>query len=242
MTIELKDLVKIDKRFENSVNLYLDLDNREKIDNYVYTRSSQRIIDYYIDNVNKDREHATMLIGPYGKGKSHTLLVLLDKLRHRERPYLPIIISGTNSDLNQAFLVGITDALKRAGLDSITPDSYYSEAVKKIEQWKDSFPDAYSHFAGELQKNGCNGKTLQLGLEKNQKEALDLFRRIYPIVTNGSEFNPIIVLETVRIYEQIKDTLARDYGYAGIYVIFDEFSKYIEGHEADTFSKDMKVL
>ena len=182
MTIELKDLVKIDKRFENSVNLYLDLDNREKIDNYVYTRSSQRIIDYYIDNVNKDREHATMLIGPYGKGKSHTLLVLLDKLRHRE------------------------------GLDSITPDSYYSEAVKKIEQWKDSFPDAYSHFAGELQKNGCNGKTLQLGLEKNQKEALDLFRRIYPIVTNGSEFNPIIVLETVRIYEQIKDTLARDYG------------------------------
>ena len=86
------------------------------------------------------------------------------------------------------------------------------------------------------------GKTLQLGLEKNQKEALDLFRRIYPIVTNGSEFNPIIVLETVRIYEQIKDTLARDYGYAGIYVIFDEFSKYIEGHEADTFSKDMKVL
>ena len=35
MTIELKDLVKIDKRFENSVNLYLDLDNREKIDNYV---------------------------------------------------------------------------------------------------------------------------------------------------------------------------------------------------------------
>lgn len=242
MTIELKDLVKIDKRFENSVNLYLDLDNREKIDNYVYTRSSQRIIDYYIDNVNKDREHATMLIGPYGKGKSHTLLVLLDKLRHRERPYLPIIISGTNSDLNQAFLVGITDALKRAGLDSITPDSYYSEAVRKIEQWKDSFPDAYSHFAGELQKNGCNEKTLQLGLEKNQKEALDLFRRIYPIVTNGSEFNPIIVLETVRIYEQIKDTLARDYGYAGIYVIFDEFSKYIEGHEADTFSKDMKVL
>ena len=46
MTIELKDLVKIDKRFENSVNLYLDLDNREKRDNYVYTRSSQRIIDY----------------------------------------------------------------------------------------------------------------------------------------------------------------------------------------------------
>lgn len=175
MTIELKDLVKIDKRFENSVNLYLDLDNREKIDNYVYTRSSQRIIDYYIDNVNKDREHATMLIGPYGKGKSHTLLVLLDKLRHRERPYLPVIISGTNSDLNQAFLVGITDALKRAGLDSITPDSYYSEAVRKIEQWKDSFPDAYSHFAGELQKTDVMGKHCSLVLRRTKKRLLIYF-------------------------------------------------------------------
>ena len=92
MADRLKDWVKIDKRFENSVNLYLDLDNRSKIDNYVYTRSSQDIIDYYLDNIAKDREHATMLIGPYGKGKSHMLLVLLDRLRHMERPYLPVII------------------------------------------------------------------------------------------------------------------------------------------------------
>ena len=38
MADRLKDWIKIDKRFENSVNLYLDLDNKGKIDSYVYTR------------------------------------------------------------------------------------------------------------------------------------------------------------------------------------------------------------
>ncbi len=243
MAVKLRDLVKVDKRFENSVNLYLDLDNKGKIENYVYTRSSQNIIEYYLDNVDKNKEHATILIGPYGKGKSHMLLVLLDRLRHLEKPYLPVIISGTNTDLNQAFLVGITDALKRAGLDDIAPDSYYSEALKKIEQWKKDFPDAYSRFVKELEKSEkCDEKTLIAGLEKNRKPALDIFCKIYPLITSGSEFNPILMLETVRIYEQLRDVLARDYGYAGIYIIFDEFSKYIEGHEKDTFSKDMKVL
>ena len=62
MADRLKDWIKIDKRFENSVNLYLDLDNKGKIDSYVYTRSSQNIIDYYLENIEKDKDHATMHI------------------------------------------------------------------------------------------------------------------------------------------------------------------------------------
>lgn len=239
----LKDMLKIDKRFENSINLYLDIDNKNKIDSYVYTRSSQNIMEYYLDNIENDRNHATMLIGPYGKGKSHLLLVLLDKVRHRENPYLPVIISGSCDDLNQAFLIGITDALKRVALDKLAPESYYSEAIRRIRQWKKDFPEAYGRFGVELEKNEIYGADAFVKeLEKQSKRALELFERIYPVITNGSEFNPLIMNDTVRVYEQIREILAREYGYAGIYIIFDEFSKYIEGHERETFSKDMKVL
>lgn len=239
----LKDMIKIDKRFENSINLYLDIDNKNKIDSYVYTHSSQNIMDYYLDNIEHDRNHATMLIGPYGKGKSHMLLVLLDKVSHMERPYLPVIISGAGDDLNQAFLIGLTDALKREGLDNLAPESYYSEAVRRIGQWREEFPDAYERFGAELEKNEIHGvDAFVKELERQSKKALGLFERIYPIITSGSEFKPFLMVETVRIYEQIRDVLAREYGYAGIYIIFDEFSKYIEGHEEETFSKDMKVL
>ena len=34
----------------------------------------------------------------------------------------------------------------------------------------------------------------------------------------------------------------KSHGYGGIYIIFDEFSKYIEGHERETFAYDMKIL
>ena len=239
----LKDMIKIDKRFENSINLYLDIDNRNKIDSYVYTRSSQNIIDFYLDNMENDRNHATMLIGPYGKGKSHMLLVLLDMVKRRKKPYLPVIITGSGDDLNQAFLIGLTDALKREGLDKLAPESYYSEAVRRIEQWREEFPDAYERFGAELEKNEIHGvDAFVKELERQSKKALSLFERIYPIITSGSEFKPFLMVETVRIYEQIRDVLAREYGYAGIYIIFDEFSKYIEGHEEETFSKDMKVL
>lgn len=169
----LKDMIAIDRRYENSINLYLDIDNRNKIDSYVYTRSSQNIMDYYLDNIDNDRNHATMLIGPYGKGKSHMLLVLLDKVRHRERPYLPIIISGAGGDLNQAFLIGLNDALKRERLEKLAPESYYSEAVRRIAQWREKFPDAYARFGAELERHKIHGiDAFVKELERQSKKSL----------------------------------------------------------------------
>ena len=79
--MKLLELVKIDNRFEKSVNLTLDLYVQDKIDGYIPTRSSVNILDSYINEVRSFRgNRATGLIGPYGKGKSHLLLVLLSIL------------------------------------------------------------------------------------------------------------------------------------------------------------------
>ena len=50
---------------------------KEKILNYIPTKSSVRFMDEYMQAVFGKKEHATLLVGPYGKGKSHLLLVLL---------------------------------------------------------------------------------------------------------------------------------------------------------------------
>lgn len=79
--MKLLELVKIDSRFEKSVNLTLDLYVQDKIDGYIPTRSSVNVLDAYINEVrNFSGNRATVLIGPYGKGKSHLLLVLLSIL------------------------------------------------------------------------------------------------------------------------------------------------------------------
>ena len=35
----LKDFINIDKRFQNSINLQLDIQNKNKVDGYIPTRS-----------------------------------------------------------------------------------------------------------------------------------------------------------------------------------------------------------
>ena len=92
---ELNEVIGIDRRFQNSVNLSMDLNNQKKIDSYIPTRSAKSILNWYQKSIEQNTDNATILIGPYGKGKSHLLLVLLDQLRKREKPFLPVIVSGT---------------------------------------------------------------------------------------------------------------------------------------------------
>lgn len=239
---QLNEVIEIDRRFQNSINLSIDLDNQKKIESYIPTRSASVILEQYLNHVEKGVNKATILIGPYGKGKSHLLLVLLDKLKKLDKPFLPVIISGTYEDLNQAFLMGILDALKREGLEDIAPDSYYSKAIDTVQLWKQEYPSAYQLFLQEIETFGYQEKGYIKQLARLNEKVLRNFKKIYPKITNGSEFQPIVEIETVKIYQEISRVLYEKYNYEGIFIVFDEFSKYIEGHRLETFAHDMKIV
>ena len=78
--MQLRDYVKFNSDFRDSVNLYLDLNKVDKIRSYIPTKSSVDILEQYLDAVLDNKQHSTLLIGPYGKGKSHLLLMLLAAL------------------------------------------------------------------------------------------------------------------------------------------------------------------
>ena len=65
---------------------------------------------------------------------------------------------------------------------------------------------------------------------------------MYPALTSGSTFNPEIEEDALTVYRSVNRQLCARHGYDGIYIIFDEFSKYIEGHTPEGFSADMKTL
>ena len=75
--MKLSDIVSFNSEFRNAINLYLNLNKADKIRSYIPTKSSVDILKQYIDAVENNKRQATILIGPYGKGKSHLLLVLL---------------------------------------------------------------------------------------------------------------------------------------------------------------------
>ena len=272
MNKRLQELVSTDRRFQSSVNLMLDIANENKIESYIPTRSSLGILSQYLYDTEKESHgNATVLIGPYGKGKSHLILVWLSLLAGKknpkkdaliekicevdsdtgalakeiydsERKYLPVLVSNTDSNLNQAFLISLYEALQQAHLSKIVPDSYYSEAIKVIDTWKKKFSAAYNQLEELLAKEKYDVKSFKARLKNYDKSALTYFRKIYPQLTAGSRFEPILQQEALKVYQSINRELKDTYGYDGIVIVFDEFSKYIEGHGKENFASDMRVL
>lgn len=273
----LKDIIKFNSSFKTAVNLYLSLNKPEKVLGYIPTKSSVNFLGDYLKAVLENKEQATLLVGPYGKGKSHLLLVLLATLSMErtaennkvifeliknvsavdevgktvskyvksvweKNRFLPVLITDTTGDLNQAFLYALNDALKREGLLDLVPDTYYSIALDRIEDWKQNYPNTYAVFEREILKNGTSMSGLKASLRLYSKEALDLFSNIYPKVTAGSEFNPMAVSDVLPLYKSTSEKLVEDYGYSGIYIVFDEFSKFIESQNDISVGTNMKLI
>lgn len=155
--------------------------------------------------------------------------------------FLPVLINANgNNSLNQAFMRGLTSALVRDGLDDVIPDNYYTESVKMLLNWQQNFPDTYKLFQRKLNKETIDSFIKKL--ESYDEKALEFFRAVYPELTSGGMFNPLIDNEVITVYQSVNRILREKHGYAGIYIIFDEFSKYIEGHAVEGFADDMKIL
>ena len=52
----------------------------------------------------------------------------------------------------------------------------------------------------------------------------------------------MVQMDVITLYKSINDTICEQYGYSGIVVIFDEFSKFVEGYPKECFSAAMEVL
>lgn len=272
---KLSEIVSFNSEFKNAINLYLNLNKKDKIKSYIPTKSSVDILKRYLNAVEQNKFQSTLLIGPYGKGKSHLLLVLLaiismernsqnetiinellerinrvdestskmiDSIWKNKGKFLPVIIMSTQGDLNQAFLVGLNEALKREGLGELTPDTFYTHAIETIERWESTYQDTYQEYIKLLHERNTTDKNIKLGLVSCENKTLDIFREVYPKLTAGSRFNPLAGSEVLPMYKSIADKLKEEYGYSGIYIIFDEFSKFIEGQDKNATGYNMKLL
>ena len=72
------DLIGVKEQFRNSVNIEYDLMDFKKIAEYIPTEDICEVIKYYFDCIEDSHfNRATILEGPYGKGKSYLVLSLI---------------------------------------------------------------------------------------------------------------------------------------------------------------------
>ena len=262
---------KIDvvRGFQTSVNIAFDLHDDSKIRTFIPTMSSIDIVEDVLHSINNpNQSRARLLVGAYGRGKSHIILVLMSllfkkddvsvfdellgkmyefnpKLRDftleylkSDRKLLPVIVSGNSANLTQSFLNALQLTLKKENLGDIMPDTNFVAAVNAIERWRKEYPETYKKFTKALDESI---PAFTASLKEFDVNAYDKFVKLYPALTSGSEFNPFVADDVVELYEKVVGQL-KDRGYNGIYIIYDEFSKYLESSIAHATVSDTKLL
>ena len=262
---------EINKNYQSSVNLELDIDNKNKISEYVPTSDICDVIKRYIKAIlGKTKERATTLVGPYGKGKSFLLLVLsfifsnnyntkewkelcskikkidlelydlVNELKEKNIRLLPVLINSNYDNLDQSFMLGLSDALRKYKIENLIPKNAYSVAIDTIKQ-RQKNGELYQEVTTSCQdKIGINLKDLIAGLKNYSKESYDQFSEVYYCVTRGVKFNPFINRDIVKTYSDVSNQIS-EYGFSGVFIIFDEFSKFIES-SSNNVSVGLKVI
>lgn len=271
--MKYSDYIKVDENFQYSVNLQFDLNNIDKIKNYIPTKDGCEVLKFYIKSIVDGKNRATSLIGPYGKGKSHLLLVLIallsdydksdlssidnliekiekiDKelynyliqIRNNKFKLLPVIINSNYDDLNQAFLLGISGAIQREKIDNIILNTSYQVAYDILLDWYNNHAEIKKDLAKCLLDNHSSIEKLSDGLKIYDRKSYDIFKNVYECITHGQEFNPLVNSDIVKNYKDISHLIS-NYGFNGIFIAFDEFSKFLDSSNSNTIMKDLKLL
>jgi hypothetical protein len=276
--MKYSEFVESNNNFQSSVNLQYDLNKESKINSYIPTQQSVAILKRYLNavyNDNYNEDNATVLIGPYGRGKSHLLLVLSALISHgisniseqaitnliekisrtdesvselakitidKSKPMLPIVINSNHTDMNQSFIVALREALDRYELNDFFPETYFDSALKMIDKWEHNFENAIKILRNELKKEKKTVDELKELLYKCVPSAYQLFCHVYPLVSNGAEFNPMQNTDVIKMYDKVADALIEQKQFGGIYIIFDEFSKFLESSVAMKNMQNLKLI
>lgn len=262
----MSKMISVASGFQYSVNIGYDLNNDTKLKNFIPTRSSLALLEDILLSTNPaSTERARVLIGAYGKGKSHIVLTILAMLMKRDRDLfkkampkiaenprlaqlvenyyesdnkiLPVIITGSNTSLPQAFLLALQRTLSMNGLE-VMPETNYKAAVGVISRWETEFPETYKKLKSSIE---MPIKKFVEELKEYNPKTYEQFEKIYPTLTAGSVFNPFLGFDVVDLYEEAVRGLST-LGYTGIYVIYDEFSKFLEANITEASVSDTKML
>ena len=263
----MSQMISVASGFQYSVNIGYDLNSDEKLKNFIPTKSALKLLEeVLLSTSDSSTERSRILIGAYGKGKSHIVLMILSVLLKRDfslfekmqpklndypnlqqcrknyyeskNKILPVVISGSNTSLSQAFLIALQRTLSENELLDVMPETNYEAAISVIERWKKDFPDTYTAFEKSID---TPVSTFIDALASYDIAAYERFEKVYPTLTSGSTFNPFLGFDVVELYESVAKSLISK-GFTGIYVVYDEFSKYLEANITEASVSDTKML
>lgn len=262
-------------QFVRSINVKLDLDEKERIAHYLPTHSAAVLTTEILQSIGTKSNHRVRtIIGPYGVGKSAYALYLLSLLSKKETNmdavrivserfqrdfpgageasaqwlssgdrFLPVVLSGYEGDICTALNRALKRSLATFGFPNLVLPTAFSAAVNTIENWKREYPDTYRTLQEKLKESHFNGTSeLLSAIEHGDIDALSFFsENIYPQLTSGATFDTSSGVSPDVVYQHAAESI-RQHGYRGIFVLYDEFGRFLERLVSDPHGFDSKLL
>ena len=266
--MNIKDLVVPNKDFQTSINIEFDFGSEEKVKELIPTEAVCRHLERILgDVISPSNQRAKLLVGAYGKGKSHVVLAALTAMWHKspvaferiEAAYrkqgngfadtfehfvrdgqrlLPVVISGSTSDLRHSLLLALKNALRLCGFQDLMPATNYDGAIKVLDRWHSDYPDTLGRYE---EVTGTTYQAAVSSLRRLDTATYDEFVAAYPSLTSGGAFDAFEGADVLSAYEHVLKGLAAR-GVDGLYVVYDEFSKYLETGIGHAAVEDTKLL
>jgi hypothetical protein len=255
--MKILDYLQINDNFKYSINLDFDMFKKDKIDGFIATRTSVEIINEMLNEIIAINGQPQLFIGPYGKGKSHLLLVLVELLSgtnvgvHNEltkklieakpeikeqltkidkKRYIPVVMTGGYEDFSSNLIRKIKEQLGIYGIENFRIESAYDKAINVLEKY-----DA---------DKGTSNKTKKMkkGLLNRNEQSYEDFLEFYKKVTFGLDFAPMADTNIMSVIKGVNQYLRKNSEFDGLLIVLDEFSKFLEGRAATESLNDIQDI
>lgn len=255
--------------FQPSININYDAGNLRVFENYVPNIKQLDIIKNVLRGMNTEGSHSHLLIGPYGAGKSLVAAMISSLISnnvnskefqtflsdvqmvspllheeilnsiHSDKKWFTIRIVGKTGIFEDVILESVQKQLLQEGIQiSLKNDSSY--ILELISLWEKEYPEVYKKLKGILASNDIYISDFIANIELNSGNEIGFFKEIYPLIMAGTTFfNPgklPFIEQLEHIYQQLSSKNI------GIFIIFDEFGRFLQSVYADRISETMQQI
>jgi hypothetical protein len=220
------------------------------------------------DPINNKRSH--IIIGPYGTGKSliativgnliskkindfktlntlskkfnkvhDDIYVEIQKVRELEKRYIPVVLNGYEGRFRDAIINAIIRTFKEQNINIMLPGQY-GKIIQTIELWESEYPKTFKQFKKLLKEKNKDLELWRISILNQDKDEVDWFHTIYPLLTSGAKFTPEI---NESFIDQISNVLEQlNQQNLGLFIAYDEFGRFLQSLEMNEINETMQDL
>lgn len=242
--------------FQPSINITYDIGKSDLFEQYVPNVKQLSIMEAILQNLIFEKQHANIIVGPYGAGKSLVATMLTSLLTQRtnkkefkqffedvhtvaptigdnikniilEKEYRWLPITITGKTGDFENII-LENIKKQCNAQNIEITLKHDAAyiLELISSWKTNFTEAYGRFNTALHQQQLTIEQFIIALQNNDENTVQKFKEVYPTIVYGTSFHNPKKLEFIEQIEFIFEQLEKKK--IALFIVFDEFGRFLQ--------------